>query len=421
MIKFATVTPAQGKIIMNKKRFRVVNAGRRFGKSFLAGYEMLIQATSKPNSVIWYVAPTLPQARKIMWNDWFRKNIPEEYIAKKNEQMMTLTFKNGSMIYVVSASDPDSLRGSGVDLVVFDEAAFMPNNTWEIVRPVLSDKYHAGKALFISTPAGFNWFYDMFQKCKENPETWESFQFTTLQGGNVTEEELEEARRTMSTKMFNQEYMASFETMSNRIYYNYDRELNVIDKKEDWWGVSGDIHVGIDFNVNPMTAAIAVKLQNKDNSETLIFFDEIVEPNSDTQDLSDKLNLKFPKCGIFVYPDPTCKKRQTNAMAGVTDLSILKKNGFTAIVPPHPYATKDKYNSVNTGLLNAKGDRHIFVVRDSCPKLCKAWEGYIYKENGDADKSGGLDHISDAAAYLINAVMPVMSHSAFSRPDLLGV
>ena len=121
-----------------------------------------------------------------------------------------------------------------------------------------------------------------------------------------------------------------------------------------------------DFNINRIIRGLsALSGKSIQKRQTLIFFDEIVEPNSDTQDLSDKLNLKFPKCGIFVYPDPTCKKRQTNAMAGVTDLSILKKNGFTAIVPPHPYATKDKYNSVNTGLLNAKGDRHIFVVRDS--------------------------------------------------------
>jgi len=427
------VTVPQGKIITCKKRFRVVNAGRRFGKSFLAGYEMLATCLNKPGAVVWYVAPSLPTARKVMWNGWIKtvdpntglKRIPDEYIKKMNEQMMTIEFKNGSWLYLLSASDPDNLRGSGVDLIVFDEAAFMPDGTWEVIRPTLSDRYHQGRALFISTPSGFNWFYDLYNRCADPAykENWEAFQFTTMDGGNVTKEEIDEAKRTMTAKMFAQEYLASFETMTNRIYYNFDRELNSCDM-QDWYGAKGtDIHVGIDFNVNPMTATFWVKDRIPKVGEIAVCFDEICEPNSDTQELADMIKSRYPGCSIYCYPDPTCRKRQTNAVGGVSDMDILVKNGFDVYVPHAPYATKDKFNTVNTGLCDANNVRRLFIVKDKCPYLRKAWEGYTYRQtmgSSEPDKSGGLDHISDAAAYFINYAYPLRSRG-ISRPTVQGV
>lgn len=423
------VTPPQGQVMTCQKRFRVVNAGRRFGKSYLAGFEMLMTCLNKPGAVVWYVAPSLPTARKVMWNGWIKtvdphtglKHIPDAYIKKMNEQMMTIEFKNGSWLYLLSASDPDNLRGSGVDLIVFDEAAFMPNGTWEVIRPTLSDKYHQGRALFISTPSGYNWFYDMYQRCSDEnyKENWQAFQFTTMDGGNVTEEEIEEARRTMSKKMFDQEYLASFETLSNRVYYAFDRDLNSCEG-EDWFGKSGDVHVGMDFNVNPMTAAIFAQIKHRGRLIS-IEFDEIVEPNSDTQHISDSLKRKFPNCHIIIYPDPTCRKRQTNGVAGQSDYDILVRNGFEVRVPHAPYASRDKWNCVNMNFCNAAGQRHLFIQKDKCPYSRKAMEGYTYKpDSSEPDKNSGLDHISDAFAYYVNYEMPTNDRKIV-RPVVMGV
>lgn len=423
------VTEPQGKIMLCNKRYRVVNAGRRFGKSFLAGYEMLRMCTEKEEAVVWYIAPTLPTARRDMWEGWIKKSdrktkiphIPPSYIKKSNEQRMTIEFKNGSMLYLLSASEPDSLRGAGVDLVVFDEAGFMPNDTWEIVAPVLSDKYCEGKALFISTPKGFNWFYDIFARAKEPKfkQDWEAFQFTSIEGGNITEEEIEEKKNSMSAKMFAQEYLASFETLSNRVYYAFDRNLNSC-VEEDWFGKSGDIHVGIDFNVNPMTAAIFAEVKNHGELHA-IEFDEIVEPNSDTQHLCDSLKSKFPYCHIIAYPDPTCRKRQTNGVAGQTDYDILVRNGFEVRVPHAPYASKDKWNTVNMNFCNAAGKRHLFIATNKCPMSRKAMEGYTYRpDTSEPDKSSGLDHISDAFAYYVNYELP-STDKRVSRPKVRGI
>lgn len=424
-IRKVYITPCQAKIMGSKKRFRIVNAGRRFGKSFLAGYEMLAQAVNKPDSIIWYIAPTLPMARKIMWDGWLERNVPDEYVSKKNQQMMTMKFKNGSMIYCLTADDPDSLRGTGIDLMIIDEAAMIQaQDFWETIRPNLADAHHDGRCLVISTPKGYNWFYDLFQKAKfdsDYVDEWDAFQFTTMDGGNVKPEEIERARKTMSKKMFEQEFCASFETMSNRVYYNFDRTLNSCEA-EDWFGKEGDVHVGIDFNVNPMTAACFVKMYNEKKEEIAIEFDEIVEPNSDTQDLSNRLKAKFPNCTIYAYPDPTCHKRQSNATGGVTDFDILQKNGFIVCCPPHPYGSKDKWNTVNTAFCNAANERHLFVVKDTCPKTRKALEGYCYMESNKTlpDKSSGLDHISDAFAYFVNYCLPMQSRKLI-RPEILGV
>lgn len=413
-VKFRLSRP-QATILSSKKRFKVVCAGRRFGKSWLSGAAIMGQMANHPKSVVWYVAPTRGMAKKIMWDTWLNEYIPKEYIAEKNKLDMTIRFINGSVLYVLSSDNPDSLRGSGVDLMILDECCEMKEGTYDVLRPVLSDKYVQGRALFVSTPNGHNWFYRLYQRGIENPEEYDVFQYTTIEGGNVDEQEIESARRDMSPKMFAQEYLASFETLSNRVYENYSRTENVCEV-EDWWGRSGDIHVGIDFNVNPMTAAIAVEQERN-----LIFFDEIVEPNSSTQVLCQTIKRRYPNVHVYAYPDPTGKKRQTSARVGVTDFTILKSNGFTVCSPFAPYSTRDKFNSFNTALLDASGNRSVFFAKNKCPKLKSALEGYCYKENGeDTDKSQGFDHITDAAAYLVAYRKPIKRTRGLNRPRVFG-
>ena len=408
------LTKPQAQIFSSKKRFKIVNAGRRFGKSWVAGAIVMDWCINKGKKIVIYIAPTLTMARNIMWDTWIKDHIPNEYILRKNEQLMVMEFQNGSRLYCLSAEHPDRLRGLAADLLIVDECAVIANDFLDVVQPLLADKHHDGYALYISTPKGYNWFYDLYCKGKQNPLIWDCFEFTTLEGGNVSPEEIEEQKKTMSSKMFAQEYMASFETVSGRIYENYDRVLNSCELDENWGNT--DIHIGIDFNVSPMTAAIAVFERG-----SLYFFDEIVEKNSNTQELCDIIKNRYPKADIYVYPDPTGNKGQTNAPVGITDMKILQKNGFLVLAPNHPYKVKDKINTVNTAMCDAMGTRHIFMVNDRCMQLKKAWEGYTYKENGEPDKSSGLDHISDAAAYLICYKLPYFTDTQVRRPRVLGV
>lgn len=408
------LTPPQAKILSSHKRFILVNAGRRFGKSWLAGAAIIEKAVNKDKSSVLYIAPTQVMARNIMWDGWLKEHVPQEWIARKNEQLMNMELKNGSAIKVLSADNPDRLRGLAADLLVLDECALLNSDTYSVIRPVLSDRYHDGEALFISTPQGYNWFYDLYMSAKATPAEWDVFEYTTQEGGNVLESEIESAKRTMSEKTFNAEYLASFENVAGRIYDNYDKELNSCIYNPDW--AMMDLHVGMDFNVNPMTAVISVAI-----SGCLYIFDELCIPNSNTQETASIIKGRYPKSMVFVYPDPTGNKRQTNAVIGRTDFDILRSNGFILCAPSHPYATKDKFNTVNAALCATDGTRRVFIDKDKCPHLRKAWDGYAYKENGEPDKSGGLDHISDAAAYLICYRMPFLAGRRVRKPQVLGV
>ena len=423
-----TLSEAQQTIALCDKRFRLACTGRRFGKTFLAYEEMFRMATSKEATAkggynIWYVANTSDNARRIMWASFLtqEKYVPSAYIAKKHEQRMILTFKNGSTISVFSAEEPDSLRGSSIDFLVMDECGFCKKSAWTTIYPALTDKYCEGKALLISSPDGYNWFWEIYNEHIGKDDDWGIFHYTTLEGGNVSEEEIEHAKKEMSLKEFRKEYLASFETMADRIYENYDKDLNDIPEEEidPTWGES-DIHVGMDFNVRPMTAAISVDEFDKEGNETISFFDEIVTSGfSNTQQMCDKIKSKYPKATVYVYPDPTGNKHQPSAPIGVTDMTILRDNGFIVCAPRAPYASKDKWNTVNTAMCTADGKRRVRVSRTRCPHLSDSLNGFVFKENGDPDKSQGFDHITDAMAYEICYKLPI-KRSVLYRPRLYG-
>lgn len=408
---------------MCDKRFISVCAGRRFGKSYVAGSRILKEATSeyasrRGNFVIYYVAPTASQVKRIMWDGWLLKHVPKEYIAHQDNKELKMTLKNGCDIELFSAEKPDHIVGTGIDLLIIDECALISKDVYEKLRPSLSDRYHDGKALFISTPRGFNWFYEIFKNAETEPDEWASFLFTSLDGGNVEATEIEKAKKTLPQKMFAQEYLASFETMTNLVYESYDK-VNNICKKQSYWGM-GDIHVGMDFNVNPMTATIAVIEPNENGEDTAYFFDEIVLPNSNTYEMAREIRNKYPLADVYVYPDPTGKKRQTSSV-GSTDFTILEEAGFNVLAPYAPYKTKDKINTVNTCFCNANGEHHAYIAQGTCPNLKKCIEGYTYKENGDFDKSQGFDHITDAMAYFLNFKFPIKSAFGVYRPAVVGV
>ena len=424
-----TLSEAQQTIALCNKRFRLACTGRRFGKTFLAYEEMFRMATSKDATEkggynIWYVANTSDNARRIMWSAFLtqEKYVPSAYIAKKHEQRMILTFKNGSTISVFTGEEPDSLRGSSIDFLVMDECAFLKEAAWTTVYPALTDKYCQGKALLISSPDGYNWFWKLYADHLNDDDTsdWAVFHYTTLEGGNVRPEEIEKAQKELSVKEFRKEYLASFETMADRVYEEYDKDKNNLETVDSTWG-SGDIHVGMDFNVRPMTAAISVIETDKENEEIVYFFDEIVtEGFSNTQQMCDKIKAKYPKATVYVYPDPTGRKHQSSAPFGVTDMSILKDNGFIVCAPYAPYSSKDKWNTVNTALCTASGKRKVFISKEKCPHLSDSLNGFVFKENGEPDKSQGFDHITDAMAYEICYKLPLRKGKLY-RPRMYGI
>jgi len=428
-IKYQLSEP-QSEIISSSASRIVVCAGRRFGKTWVSGSMMFEESTKKAErpKKTWFISPTNAQSRENMWRDWMDRYIPLQYYERKEKEMYAKFYSTKSEVYLKSADDPEHLRGSGPDFVIFDEYRDQPKGTYDIVYPATTDKGKDHKLLIISTPNGYDEFYDLAMKAKRLQEAgnknWAYFHYTSIEGGNIEEEEIEQARKTMSPKMFAQEYLASFETMTNRIYDGYTESINSnskIDALIREVNLPHDILVGIDFNVNPMTAAIAFSIPDAELKERIIFFDEISEKNSSTQALCDMLKKRFPGKNIITYPDPTGKKRQTSSIVGKSDFDIILSNGFKVCSPYAPYQTRDKFNTVNASLMNAKGESRVFISATRCPHLVKSLNGYSYNDKGEPDKTSGLDHISDAMAYLICYRMPFLHKNRIYIPKILGI
>jgi hypothetical protein len=188
-------------------RFRVVCAGRRWGKTHFALRE-LARFASQPDQLCYYVAPSYKMAKNIMWKKIKKKLVNLNWVRKINETELTLELVNGSIIMLKGADNFDSLRGVGLNFLVMDEVADIdPAAFYEVLRPTLSDTN--GHALLIGTPKGMNYFKDLFDNA-QTKRGWMSWQFTTLQGGNVPEEEVEAARQDLDSRTFKQEYEATF-------------------------------------------------------------------------------------------------------------------------------------------------------------------------------------------------------------------
>ena len=199
----------QQTVFKDQTRFKVIAAGRRCGKSRLSAVTLLIEGLNFPEgSSVMYVAPTLGQARTIMWD--LLMDLGKPVIKSAHINNLEITLVNGKKILIRGADNQDSLRGVSLSYLVMDEVAFIKSEIWErVLRAALSDK--KGRAMFISTPSGRNHFYDWFQLGQSgDDEDWKSWHFTTADNETIDPKEIEAAKRTLSSFAFNQEYLSSF-------------------------------------------------------------------------------------------------------------------------------------------------------------------------------------------------------------------
>ena len=221
----------QQEVFKDSHRFKVVAAGRRCGKSRLSAVTLLIEALNCPEgSAVMYIAPTLGQARTIMWD--LLHDLGRPVIKASHVNNLEITLVNGRKILVRGADNPDSLRGVSLVYVVLDECAFIKQDIWEkVIRAALSDK--KGRALFISTPSGRNWFYDVYKLGQEDQdEEWKSWHFTTEDNETIDPKEVEAAKRTLSSFAFKQEYLSSFDNAGADIF------------KEEWFKLAKEPQYG---------------------------------------------------------------------------------------------------------------------------------------------------------------------------------
>lgn len=258
---------------------------------------------------------------------------------------------------------------------------------------------------FIShnTPKSFNLLYDAYVLGQDKTKRqWMSWNFPTIASPFIPKHEIEQARQDMDPRTFRQEFEASFESVSGRVYYPFDRRLHVND------GVKFNPHlpiwVGMDFNIDPMS--IAVIQEQEDGSLWIV--DEIVQFNSNVDEAAAELARRYWRYmkQIVIYPDPAAKSRQH--ARGETSLDILREHGFNYIKyrRKHP-AIDDRINCVNRQLLTASGKVGVYVS-PHCKHVIRSFEQTMYKEGSrDINKLMSVEHITDAIGYCFEYERPM--------------
>jgi hypothetical protein len=394
---------AQAQVFHDPARFKVMVCGRRFGKTQALKAELITEAFTKPKSVIWYVAPTYKQAKRLMWTE-LKEVIPASFIKKTSEVELIMELKNGSKISLFGVDKPDGLRGSGINLLCMDEYQdFKPEIFEKVLYPTLTDR--RGRVVVAGTPKSYNLLYDLYMRGFDpawRKDGWKSWQFVTADNPFIPKDEVEAARRNLDPKSFNQEFMASFETMQGKVYYAFDRKLHGSTFLP--FNPALPIWIGQDFNIDPMSSVV---IQPQPSGEIWVV-DELFLRNASTHELSEAIEQKFYryKRMLEIYPDPAGAAR--GHTRGESDLDILRQMGFKKIFykRKHPLVA-DRINAVNRMFMTASGDTRM-RVSSNCTHLIKSLEQTIYKEGTrEVNKKLGTEHMADALGYPIEFRFPV--------------
>lgn len=390
IIKFNSIRllkEKQREIFHDKSRFKVAACGRRFGKSYLATYIILTKALTKQGNYF-FVAPTFAQARQILW-ELLKDKTRNKLATKINESRLEVTLINGSIISLKGADRSDTMRGVSLSGVVLDEFATSRESSYlwqEVLRPALSDQ--KGWAMFISSPKGRNYFYDLYNNAK-NQEDWSSWQFTTLDGGYVDENEIAIARNELDERSFNQEYLSSFESYDGLVCPNYDRELNnTIEQinKDD------TLIFGIDFNINKMPCVVYLKRGHQLHGVDLFY------GSFNTTELMEAIEVKYKNHKKIFHTDASGVANKSSA-GGKTDINIIRSYGYDVQNLSRNPNVIDRVNAFNSMIKSVDGTRRVFFS-NKLKKVVETLEKHSFDDNGMPNKKHEyFDDVFDALSY----------------------
>lgn len=244
------LSPWQNSVFFDEHRFKVINVGRRSGKTILSVVKLIEVATASPNRSVWYISPTYRQSKLIAW-EILKEYAPTLGRPIWNETELKCRFNNGSEICLKGADNPDSLRGTKIDFAVFDEVAFFTNWTtvWSALRPILVDS--RASCWFVSTPNGFNHFYQLYIK-EHDDQDYKSFKFTSYDNPYIDRTEIDKAKKELDETTFNQEFMADFTRARGVVYERWPVE----NYKAFAYDPNLPLHITWDFGINDPTAII---------------------------------------------------------------------------------------------------------------------------------------------------------------------
>lgn len=404
------LTPAQNIIAADTHRFRVLNCGRRFGKTSLALEEMIGVAISKNERRIVYYAPTRDDARDIIWTPLCKAAAGA--VTYKNEARLELrlrTVKGGESYIFLYGWEAVQERGKGRgvanDFIVMDEVAQF-RNFWlgwdQVLSPTLIDR--KGDALFISTPKGFNHFYDLYNK--ETGIGWEngpdpdfkSFHFTSYDNPHIPREEVEREKASKDEDVFSQEYLADFRKRQGLVYPEFSRERHVYsDMPKDTTIV--DKVAGADFGFVHPCAVLTLEIDKADGIWVSTEFYETGRTDLEVAEYTAALGVSR------VYPDP-------ESPSAIED---MRRKGVN--VRPVVKGKDSEKNGIDKVRELLKANK--LHVHRSCKGLIGEFETHAYKDGTGEPEDEGEDAL-DALRYPVMMMMPTpKTYDEYVEPEPL--
>lgn len=419
-LKLYTPHQAQRAIHESKSRFKVAAYGRQAGKTTY-GINRILKSAWEKEGVYWFIEPTYGQA-KVIWRRMFNALMKSNHAIVRDYNKTDLMFQllSGSVVFCKSGEVRDNLRTETLNGTVVDEVREQPEDLWQmVIRPMLATTN--GWADFLSTPNGYDAFYDLFKKADSDVSgTWESFHAPSTANPLFTQEEYEAAKRDMSEPQFEQEILALFRNIhTGRVYKNFGDhnlvEANPWSPKAGEWSPFLPIVVGLDFNVSPMCWHLG-----QFKGEKIYWGDRIWLENSDTAEATEELISKVTGHGpgVLLVGDATGKARKT-ASAGETDYSIIharlraRNIKYQDLTPSENPLVKDRVNTMNARFRSATGEVSIFINK-RLKELIRDCERVTWKAGAEAtiDKSDqSLTHASDSVGYPTCVLLPLKSIS----------
>lgn len=425
----------QRRMLASPARFFVADCGRRWGKSLAGPHKNVPKMLLKKPTLGWIVAPTYDLGEKefrVFWNILIdRMRVPidksKTYYSTRTKDFR-ITTSWGSSVEVRSAEHPESLVGEGLDWVIMAEAAKLKLSHWEkYIRPTLADK--RGSADFVSTPEGFNWFYQIFKQ-GEDPDhpNWDSIQSPTWENtvmfplGREDPEILEIEKTTPSPEVFNQEYGADFTSFAGRIYSDFDEGYHVLPRYQ--FNPNWPNYLAFDFGLRNVTACLNIQVDPEDN---VYVWKEYYEKGLNSYTHATKLRSLINWRVDRAYRDPSGSDQAGTIMQVWRDVRDYYNPWLSGVdLTPAPNDVEPGIQQVQRWLKLREmpdGSRKpkLFVAKE-CRRTINEFNTYVWAEQGskvaeykdpDEKPRKKQDHAMDALRYFFTGHFGLASHVGY--------
>lgn len=409
--------PVQRALVDDVVRFKTVPAGRRSGKTERFKRFMAKTAMSNPGEDYFIAAPTRDQVKKIYWADMKRLTFQSLQTKPPSETELIITLDNDTRIHLIGLDRPERIEGQFWSGGGIDEIADVKQNAWaENIRPAL-DTFNPTRPDYrawcwlLGVPDGLNHFYDLCEYAINSGDPdWRNYHWKSAE--ILPQATIEAAKRSLGLKQYRQEYEASFETTTGRIYEDYGRsnlcgELIAQHEQLMWHH---------DFNYTPMSSGIAVRRRdNRNGRDCVLILDEIILTSAIARQSAMEFCDKYKEHKnrhLLLYGDPAGRAGEKHGhQSDYTEIeAVLRDNGWTfeRRVKAAAPAIRDRQNAVRAKIANAAGDVTLFVNPAKAVYAHKGLSTVSTKEGSSfIEEESAYQHITTAIGYMVDFEWPV--------------